>query len=153
MHYKTVLPKTNSVQNCKISQFSHAQNSKRRIRRDGLKGKKDCFHQITPNVLFSIIKFMFLEETMVSTLNVSPLIILNCKLEGKNIFPVLDMLSHMEEFSTGGRLQASQLLDWTKTGHKKWPLGHEKMLNTAIIREIQINYNELRSHTGQNGYD
>ena len=54
---------------------------------------------------------MFLEETMVSTLNVSPLIILSCKLEGKNIFPVLDMLSHMEEFSTGGRLQASQLLD------------------------------------------
>ena len=96
---------------------------------------------------------MFLEETMVSTLNVSPLIILSCKLEGKNIFPVLDMLSHMEEFSTGGRLQASQLLNWTKTGHKKWPLGHEKMLNTAIIREIQINYNELRSHTGQNGYD
>ena len=111
MHYKTVLPKINSVQNCKISQFSHAQNSKRRIRRDGLKGKKDCSHQITPNVLFSIIKFMFLEETMVSTLNVSPLIILSCKLEGKNIFPVLDMLSHMEEFSTGGRLQASQLLN------------------------------------------
>lgn len=50
---------------------------------------------------------MFLEETMVSTLNVLPLIILNLKLEEKNIFPVLDMLSHMKEFSTGGRLPAS----------------------------------------------
>lgn len=50
---------------------------------------------------------MFLEETMVNTLNVLPLIILNLKLEEKNIFPVVDMLSHMEEFSTGGRLPAS----------------------------------------------
>ena len=53
---------------------------------------------------------MFLEETMVGTLNVYPLIILNLKLEEKNVFPVPDVVSHIKESSTRGTLPATQLL-------------------------------------------